>query len=152
MRHCMQRTLKAEGIQTGFPSLFAFRQMDVIQGINEYEKINNSHKDTSSCSDCVYLGLYLFLPEHCDKVCRDLYVSGLQKLDRGSVPDPGDPRFRQDSSEADGELSAPTTGQQKRALWIAGAASGAVLCMASAFQQTGIATTTTAKASFITAM
>ena len=51
-----------------------------------------------------------------------------------------------------GSCPAPATAQQKRALWIAGAASGAVLCMASAFQQTGIATTTTAKASFITAM
>ena len=51
-----------------------------------------------------------------------------------------------------GSSLAPVTMQQKRALWIAGAASGAVLCMASAFQQTGIATTTTAKASFITAM
>ena len=96
MKHCMQRTVKAEGIQTGFPSLFAVRQRNIIQGINEineYEKINDSHKDASPCSDRIYLGVYLLLPEHCDKVCRDLYVSGLQKLDRGPVPDPGDPRF-----------------------------------------------------------
>ncbi len=46
MKHCMQRTVKAEGIQTGFPSLFAVRQRNIIQGtneINEYEKISDSH-------------------------------------------------------------------------------------------------------------
>ena len=46
MKHCMQRTVKAEEIQTGFPSLFAVRQRNIIQGtneINEYEKISDSH-------------------------------------------------------------------------------------------------------------
>lgn len=46
----------------------------------------------------------------------------------------------------------PETPGEKRLLWLAGGACGAVLCLASALQQTGIAYTSTAKASFITAL
>lgn len=51
-----------------------------------------------------------------------------------------------------GRSKAPGTAEEKKNLWIAGAVCGAVLCIASALQQTGIATTTTAKASFLTAL
>lgn len=51
-----------------------------------------------------------------------------------------------------GRSKAPETARERKRLWLAGAACGGVLCMASAFQQAGIAMTTTAKASFITAL
>lgn len=47
---------------------------------------------------------------------------------------------------------APRTPQQKRMLWIAGLLCGIALMVASALQQLGIAHTTTARASFITAL
>lgn len=51
-----------------------------------------------------------------------------------------------------GRSKAPDTAKGRRNLWIAGAICGGFLCMASAFQQAGISMTTTAKASFITAL
>lgn len=51
-----------------------------------------------------------------------------------------------------GNSLRPKTAGEKKLLWLAGGACGAVLCLASALQQAGIAYTTTAKASFITAL
>lgn len=46
----------------------------------------------------------------------------------------------------------PNAAAGRKRLWLSGGACGAVLCLASGLQQAGIATTTTAKASFITAL
>ncbi len=50
------------------------------------------------------------------------------------------------------ELEGRTTGKDKKTLIIAGAATGALLCFASVVQQAGIAYTSVAKSSFITAL
>ena len=51
-----------------------------------------------------------------------------------------------------GKSLRPESKAEKKLLWLAGGACGAMLCLASALQQAGIACTTTAKASFITAL